>query len=101
MSDLATEQLYAILKSDEYYQRKYFKNETNLTVTSFGERYMSLKIYFGELKYLVMTQSIKMTFEDLLSSIGGLLGLLVGMSFLSLIEVFEIIIEILFILFKK
>ena len=101
MSDLATEQLYAILKSDEYYQRKYFKNETNLTVTSFGERYMSLNIYFGELKYLVMTQSIKMTFEDLLSSIGGLLGLLVGMSFLSLIEVVEIIIEILFILFKK
>ena len=98
-SEFATQGFYEIIKKDAYYNHKYFRNESNLTYELFKERSLSVNIYFSELKYLVMTQSIKMTFEDFLASIGGILGLLIGMSFMSLLEILELLAEILFILF--
>ena len=38
---------------------------------------------------------------NFISNIGGILGLFLGISFLSFIEIFEIIFEIMFIIFKK
>ena len=48
-----------------------------------------------------MKQEPKILLTDLVSNIGGTLGLFLGISFLSFIELFELIIEILFIFFKK
>jgi hypothetical protein len=42
-----------------------------------------------------------MRFVDFLSNFGGLLGLFVGMSFLSFGELIQILIEFLFIVFEK
>ncbi len=100
-SEFTSKNYFQIISKDPYFKEKYFKNEPNLTYKDFEERSLSLNIYFSELKYLVMTQSIKMTFEDFLASIGGLLGLLIGVSFLSFIEIIEVFIEVLFILFLK
>jgi hypothetical protein len=38
---------------------------------------------------------------NFISNIGGILGVFLGISFLSFIEIFEIIFEIIFIFFKK
>jgi hypothetical protein len=42
-----------------------------------------------------------MLFFDMLSNVGGTLGLFVGLSFVSLFEILEIIIEIIFSIFTK
>ena len=53
-----------------------------------------LKIYFRELRYFLIDQQPKMESIDLISAIGGLFGLCLGASFLSFIEILEILIEI-------
>jgi len=42
-----------------------------------------------------------MQFIDLISNIGGSLGLFVGISFISFLELFEILVEIIFIYSEK
>ena len=54
---------------------------------------IKLKIYYRELKYLLISQQAKMELVDLISEIGGLFGLCLGASFLSFVEFLEIIIE--------
>jgi len=48
-----------------------------------------------------MIKDAKIEIVDLVSGIGGLLGLFLGMSFLSLAEIIEIIIETSVITFKR
>ena len=58
-------------------------------------------IFYEDLKYTLISQQPKMHFIDLISNIGGSLGLFVGISFISFLELFEILIEIIFIHFEK
>jgi hypothetical protein len=58
-------------------------------------------IFYEDLKYTLISQQPKMQFIDLISNIGGSLGLFVGISFISFLELFEILIEIIFIHFEK
>jgi len=64
----------------------------NLTTAAF---------YYSTLQYTLITQQPKMLSFDLISNIGGTLGLFVGISFLSLFELTEILLEIFFSLFKR
>ena len=89
-SDYPTEHAYDILKSDIHVSRV-----TNLTYAKFKERSVMVSIYYSQLNYLAINQLKKFEFMDLLASIGGLLGFFIGMSFLSFIEFFEIIIDVL------
>ena len=59
------------------------------------------KAYYRSLKYTFISQAPKMLFFDMLSNVGGTLGLFVGLSFVSLFEILEIIIEIIFSVFTK
>lgn len=52
-----------------------------------------LKIYFNSLKYTAITQEPKMLFIDLVSNIGGTFGLLIGFSFVTFFELFELLVE--------
>ena len=65
------------------------------------ESLVSFSIYYYDFKYTFISQSPKMQLVDLVSNFGGLLGLFVGMSFLSFGELIQIIIEVLIILFEK
>lgn len=78
---------------------KLFKGEFSLE--SFRESTASFIVYYEDLKYTQISQDPKTSWLDLVSNIGGLLGLFLGMSFLSLIEIVEFIMEIFFILFEK
>jgi hypothetical protein len=62
---------------------------------------VSLKIYYDTLSYTEIQESPSITEISLVSNIGGTLGLFLGISLLSFIEIFEILFEIIFIMFKK
>ena len=62
---------------------------------------VGIYVYYEDLKYTLISQQPKIQFIDLISNIGGSLGLFVGISFISFLELFEILIEIIFIHFGK
>ena len=68
--------------------------------TSFSDfkmNFFGIIVYYRELNYILSSQQIKVTELDLISNIGGILGVFVGISFLSLIELIEIALEMIFI----
>ena len=71
------------------------------TFENVQKHYIQVKAYFHELKFTFISQQPKTGVVDLVSNIGGTLGLFLGISFLSSIEIIELIIEILFVIFKK
>ena len=61
----------------------------------------SFTIYYKDLEYTQISQLPKTKLFDIISNIGGLLGVFIGISFLSFAELFEIIFEIALILFER
>ena len=59
---------------------------------------LAINLYFQDTSYMLIEENLAKTPEQLIADIGGLLGLWVGASLLSIIEVFELALE-LFILF--
>ena len=51
--------------------------------------------------YTLMLELPKIKIVDLVANLGGILGLFIGISFLSFVEILEIILEIFIILFEK
>lgn len=70
------------------------------SITEIRENNVGVAIYFDELKYTLMAEKELNQFVDLIASIGGALGLFLGMSLLSFIEIVEIIIEVVYVLIK-
>jgi acid-sensing ion channel 2 len=60
-----------------------------------------IQIFYDELQETIISEKIKTQSFDLVSNMGGTLGLFLGLSFLSLIEIFEILFQVLFIYFDK
>lgn len=56
-------------------------------------------VYYKDLGYQQYDEVEKTTLPDLAANIGGLLGLFLGMSFLSFVELFDILLQIF--LYKK
>jgi amiloride-sensitive sodium channel subunit gamma len=80
-----------------------FKNKLS-QISSIDEARNSillLNVYYSETAYVLISESAVWTANLLMSNYGGQLGLFVGMSFLSFIEIFELIIKLLFIFFSK
>ena len=65
------------------------------------EPYTTIVVYYRTLKYTLVSQEPKMRQFDLVSNVGGIFGLFIGISFVTLFEIFEILFEILCITFKK
>lgn len=64
------------------------------TYTNVKSGYVSIRAFFPELKYKNIEQNAKVYIFDLVSNVGGTLGLFLGCSFLSFIEILELLIEI-------
>jgi len=78
---------YCPLECDStYYSAMISENSiSNLTET---------QIFYNEFKYTLLTETAKTSGMDLVSNIGGMLSLFIGLSFVSLFEFIEIIIEL-------
>ena len=80
--------------------RSKFQNET-LTFDLIKQSVLLLNVYYDKLAYTQISKDAKFELVDLVSGIGGLLGLFLGMSFLSFAEFIEIILESIVIILKK
>jgi len=74
---------------------------TKLAYNASEENMVFFNIFYANLEYTVIDQIPKMDGFDFISNIGGNLGLFIGISFLSLIELVEFLIEIICIFFKR
>ncbi len=90
MSKFPSRTLYADSKKlRKLYNEPYSYENLTDSLTSFI-------VFYEELDYTVISQKEKLQLEDFVSTIGGLFGLFLGMSFLSFVECIELSCEILF-----
>jgi hypothetical protein len=61
----------------------------------------NIHVFYDELKYTWISQKPKIEFIALISNIGGSLGLFLGTSFISCLELFEILVEFFYISLNK
>lgn len=91
-----------ILLNDPKMQAKFTQfNYSLFTHERLKENILSLNVYYDQLKYTTIREMIKTTPSDLVAIVGGILGLFLGMSFLSFIELLEIFLEIICILLEN
>ena len=74
-----------------YYERLTEMYSANFTSKLNKENHLALNIYYDSMSYTTFDEIPKLNLIDLISNIGGTLGLLTGASFLSIVEIFEII----------
>lgn len=93
-----------------YYYRKYlaprFKkylnnSSANLKLSDLDESIAKLNVYLQNMGYQQISEFPLMTEIHLLANTGGMLGLFMGMSFLSFIEVFEMSLVFSYLFLKK
>ena len=75
------------------YQRKY-----NLTQNMLTGEFSLLSVFYPSMQYTEITQTPKTSLIDLISNLGGSIGIFLGFSIFSLIEIVEIFIRMLYIL---
>lgn len=80
-------------------RKEQFKSYDNYE--SMARSLITIRIFFDELKYTFVRQQEKFKIFDLISNIGGLFGLFLGMGLLSFIEIIEVFYEILIVFRKK
>lgn len=80
--------------------------ETVLTSLSFPvgsphlfKRFFAINVYYEDLSYTLIDQLPRTYIIDLISKIGGIFGVFLGFSFATFVEMFEFLVEILFIKF--
>ena len=69
------------------------------TYEQVNKYFLNLEVYYKDLRYTYLNDEPKTEFFVFISNIGGILGVFLGISFLSFIEIVEIFFEILFITF--
>ena len=95
---LKTKQIFQSLLNNS---SNYCNNSVEIENEVIRKSIVEVNVFYDELKYTKVSQIAKMTFEDLMANIGGTLGLCIGISFLSFVEIFEAIIQLFMILGRK
>jgi hypothetical protein len=68
-----------------------FKTYENVSKT-----FVSINVYYQDLKYTLISQQPKIELFGLISNLGGILGLFIGFSFISCLELIEILAELIY-----
>ena len=95
---------YNYLITQASYPTAFYLNSSGLKVSdieNFKKSHLSLNIYYDSFEYTKIEELVKTDFIDLISGIGGTLGLFIGISLLSIIEIFELIFLLIEALFKR
>jgi amiloride-sensitive sodium channel subunit beta len=100
-SDYPTHAWASYLSTIEPAKNIFAANNRSFSYEAFKRSAVSIDIFFNSLHYMSITDSPDMSLLDLISNFGGLLGLFLGMSLLSVIECVEISIKIASILFDS
>jgi hypothetical protein len=115
-SDYSTHNNYlSLLQSNHELCVKFFnktydelKNDLVKGIMSLGEvaakfkrKTLFLNFYYEDLGYTQVDETPKSDISDLVSQVGGLFGLFIGSSFLSIVEIFDFLIQALFIITSR
>lgn len=79
----------------------FYPNVSQVTYEQLKNHLIALDIYYSDMKYTLIEEIEKTKFLDLVSGVGGTLGLFIGMSFLSFFEIFDVIIELAYVLCQR
>ncbi|KAM7446205.1 ligand-gated sodium channel [Porites harrisoni] len=90
-SEHSKKHLRDILKSDGLGNHS---NELNLN-------FLKLKVYYGQLNFEVLDEEYAYTFARFLSDIGGIMGMWIGISALTCVEVLELMISLCYTVLRK
>ena len=72
-----------------------FSNITkDLIMDTLKQSVLSIYVYYDDLKYTIIRKSPKFEWLDLISNIGGIMGIFLGTSFLSFVEIIDILVII-------
>ncbi len=74
--------------------KKRLFNKSNITTEQLADNLISVKIFYPKLEFEEIVESVKVSEIQLVSDIGGILGLFVGFSFLICLELFDVLVEI-------
>ena len=100
MNEYPTKDYAKGLISSSSYLKNEFPNYNDNDFELFRSNILKFQIYFDEMKETIISHEIKTQLPDLVASVGGTLGLFLGLSFLSMVEFIEILMQTLIILFK-
>jgi hypothetical protein len=92
---------FPTLKYSKYLMNASMFVNSNLTYQELKESVARVEIFYDELKQTIISESIKTELSDLIANLGGTLGLFLGLSFLSLVEFVEILLQALLVALKK
>lgn len=90
-----------LLMNNPKIQAKYASNPSDLSYDSLKRNMAQVSVYYGDLGYQKYEESEKTSLSDLVAIIGGTLGLFLGMSFLSFIEIADVVLQIFFLRYSK
>ncbi len=97
--DFPSEQIYSSFRNDKNLEYMQKINGVNVsTFALFKERFLSLNIFYPYMEYTEIYLSPKSNVVDVISNVGGSLGIFLGFSIFFVIELLEIFFHILFIL---
>jgi uncharacterized membrane protein len=80
-----------IKKRDSFISK--YDNET-LSDESIKNGLVKINIFYDSLSYTQITESVKMNKVSLLASIGGFMGMFLGMSLMTFIEILELLVRL-------
>ena len=75
--------------------RAFFSGK-NVSLEEFTQGFASMFIFYDRMGFTLVSEKEAFSLVDLVSNVGGTFGLFVGVSILSLFEIFEIVFEIIF-----
>jgi hypothetical protein len=81
--------------------KKRFKEYENMSIDEYKKTHLRLNIHFKSNDYAEIREMPKTSAIELISNLGGVLGIFLGLSIFSFVEVFEILLRIAIIVLKK
>ena len=89
--------------SQEFFETIQMNSEVyeNVSYEAFKKNHLTFCLYYPYKQYTEISETPKISFIDLVSNVGGAMGIFLGFSIFSLVEVFEILFQVLLILFKN
>jgi hypothetical protein len=85
---------YANFLSNNPNFRSIYSNATNASYEDIRNNVLSLNIYYDTLSYMQISEKEKLSTVELVSNLGGTLGLFLGISFLSFVELADLALQI-------
>lgn len=81
--------IFKIINATNYKSLRRLYTNQSFTYSDVQQAVAGFFIYYGPLSITVISQSVAITLADLFANIGGALGLFIGISLLSLVELLE------------